>query len=47
MENAVHGLGVHAMNVGDSAMATQMGSMQHMQPDNARAADLLSPATAQ
>lgn len=48
MENAVHGLGMHSMNVGDSAMAAQMGSMQHMEPDKGqmtrfRASDLQFP----
>ena len=48
MENAVHGLGMHGMNVGDSAIAMQMGSMKHMEPDKAqmarfRASDLQFP----
>lgn len=48
MENAVHGLGMHSMNVGDSAVAMQMGSTMHMQADKNqmtrfRASDLQFP----
>jgi hypothetical protein len=48
METAVHGLGMPGMNVGDSAVAMQMGSMARMEPDKAqmtrfRASDLQFP----
>ena len=48
MENAIHGLGMHGMNVGDSAVAMQMGNTMHMQPGAAqathfRASDLAFP----
>lgn len=48
MENSVHGLGMHSMNVGDNAVAMQMGSMKHMDADehqmtHFRASDLQFP----
>lgn len=48
MENSVHGLGMHGMNVGDSAVAMQMGSMKQLEPDKVqmtrfRASDLQFP----
>jgi hypothetical protein len=48
MENAVHGLGIHSMNVGDSAVAMQMGSSMHTEPaakqmTRFRASDLQFP----
>lgn len=48
MENSMHGLGMHGMNVGDSAVAMQMGAAMHMEPDKDqmtrfRASDLQFP----